>query len=340
MAKAKKNDETEELNKEVAAEAQEEMQEEIVEAQETDAEVAADEAEAVEATKDDSELDTSAKVTKAGPKSQKALNEAEAETERKEAAKLKAAQPVKAKQLQKVNPLKRHGKIYRSALELVDREKLYSLAEAIALAKATSKVKFDASLELHMNLGVDPKQADQMVRASVVLPSGTGKSIKIAVVAPEAKQAEAKKAGADTVGGDELIAKIEKGFLDFDMLISTPDFMPKLGKLAKVLGPKGLMPNPKSGSVTTDVARAVSEAKGGKVEFRIDKQAILHQAFGRVSFADTDLLANVSALVNAVMKAKPASAKGTYVTSMSIASSMGPGIKLDITEAIAATNVR
>ncbi len=220
---------------------------------------------------------------------------------------------------------------------MVDRTKLYELEEAIELAQKTSAVKFDASLELHMNLGVDPKQADQMVRATVVLPAGTGKSLRVAVLT-DTKQDEAKSAGADLVGAEDLMAKIEKGEINFDKLITTPDMMPKLSKLAKVLGPKGLMPNPKSGTVTADVAKAVTEAKAGKIEFRIDKQAIVHQIVGKVSFTKADLETNVKTLIDAVIKAKPSAAKGTYVTSMSMTTTMGPGIKLDVTKAIAAAN--
>ncbi len=280
------------------------------------------------------------RVTKAGPKSAKALAEAEAESERKDRAESAKAEAPKPKPTSKPNPLKRHGKNYRKASEMIDKTKRYELKEAIELAKKTSTVKFDASMELHLNLGVDPRQADQMVRASVVLPAGSGKTIRIAVIAPDNKQADAKKAGADSIGGDDLVAKIEKGFLEFDKLVATPDFMPKLGKLAKVLGPKGLMPNPKSGTVTNDVAKAVEEAKAGKVEFRIDKQAIIHQAFGKVSFKDEELFANVTAVIDAVMKAKPGSTKGTYVKGMSLTTTMGPSIKLDVTAAQAASNTR
>lgn len=276
------------------------------------------------------------KFTKAGKHSKKAVEEAEAEEARKaKAAEAKEEAPKeKPKVVHVPNMKKRHGKSYVESLAKVDRNQRYGLEEGLKLAKETRKVKFDASLELHFNLGVDPRQADQMVRASVALPHGTGKSVRIAVVADEAGVAAAKKAGADLAGGDDLIAKIEKGQLDFDKLIATPAMMPALGKLAKVLGPKGLMPNPKSGSVTADVATAVSEAKAGKVEFRIDKQAIVHQVIGKVSFTDAQLLDNAKEIINAVMKAKPSAAKGTYVKAISVASSMGPGIKLDVNSAI------
>lgn len=276
--------------------------------------------------------------TKAGKHSKKAVTEAEEEEARKaKAAEAKDAEPVRVEKVAVVhtpNMKKRHGKGYVASLEKVDRNNRYELAEGLKLAKETSNVKFDASLELHFNLGVDPRQADQMVRASVVLPHGTGKSIRIAVVADEAGVTAAKKAGADLAGGEELIAKIAKGEMNFDKLIATPAMMPALGKLAKVLGPKGLMPNPKSGSVTADVATAVSEAKAGKVEFRIDKQAIVHQVIGKVSFSDEQLLENAKEIVNAVMKAKPSAAKGTYVKAISVASSMGPGVKLDVNSVI------
>ncbi|HSX15083.1 MAG TPA: 50S ribosomal protein L1 [Candidatus Saccharimonadales bacterium] len=234
--------------------------------------------------------------------------------------------------------MKAHGKKYREAAKLIDAEQAYDLAEAIALAQKTSTAKFDASVELHINLGVDPKQADQMVRATVVLPAGTGKTQRVAVIAPTEKQAEAKKAGADLVGEDDLIALIEKGQIDFDVLVATPQVMTKIGKLAKVLGPKGLMPNPKSGTVTNNVAEAVSQSKAGRVEFRIDKQAIIHTAVGKVSFKPADLETNILTLINALMDAKPAAAKGTFVKRMTLTTTMGPGIHLNHTQALAAAN--
>ncbi len=286
----------------------------------------------------DTDNDADEKFTKAGKHSKKAVTEAEEEEARKaKAAEAKDEEPVRVEKIAVVhtpNMKKRHGKGYVASLQKVDRNNRYDLAEGLKLAKETSNVKFDASLELHFNLGVDPRQADQMVRASVVLPHGTGKSIRIAVVADDAGVAAAKKAGADLAGGEELIAKMAKGELNFDKLIATPAMMPALGKLAKVLGPKGLMPNPKSGSVTAHVATAVSEAKAGKVEFRIDKQAIVHQVIGKVSFSDEQLLENAKEVVNAVMKAKPSAAKGTYVKAISVASSMGPGVKLDVNSVI------
>jgi large subunit ribosomal protein L1 len=281
------------------------------------------------------------KVTKAGPRSRKALDEAEAEAERKAKAATKAteAEAPKPKPSQP-NPLKKHGKAYREAAKLVDRTQLYDLEAGLELAKQTVKVKFDPSIEMHFNLGVDPQHADQMVRSSVVLPAGTGKSLRVAVLTTGDKQAAAKAAGADVVGEADLIAQIEKGKLDFDRLIATPDVMPKLSKLAKILGPRGLMPNPKSGTVTADPAKAVKEAKAGKVEFRIDKQGIIHQVIGKASFSAADLLANAKALIDAIQKAKPAASKGTYVKAVTIASSMGPGIKLDPSKVVAVVSSR
>ncbi|HSX02593.1 MAG TPA: 50S ribosomal protein L1 [Candidatus Saccharimonadia bacterium] len=222
-----------------------------------------------------------------------------------------------------------HGKKYRAAAEQVDRTKLYGLAEALELAAKTATTKFDSSVELHVNLGVDVRQADQMVRASVVLPHGTGKTIRVAVFADGEAAEKAKAAGADLVGTDKLLADIEAGKLAFDMLIATPDKMATLGKVAKVLGPRGLMPNPKSGTVTPDAAKAVTEAKAGKVEFRTDKQAIVHQAVGKVSFKAADLRANAETFLSAILKAKPSAAKGTYVKAIAVTTSMGPGIKID-----------
>lgn len=278
------------------------------------------------------------RTTKAGKRSAKAQREADEEAARKDAAVNRAEEAPKPRIVQKPNPLKQHGKNYRAAKELVEVGKQYELAEAIALAKQTAKTKFDPTVELHVNLGVDPRQADQMVRSTVVLPAGTGKNLKVAVLAPADKHAAAKKAGADIVSDGDLIAKIEKGQLDFDVLVSTPDMMARLGKVAKVLGPRGLMPNPKSGTVTPNVAQAVEQAKAGRVEFRIDKQAIVHVAIGKASFDEAKLTDNAKAMIDAVMKAKPAATKGTYVKAMSLATSMGPGIKLDVQQAIAVAN--
>jgi large subunit ribosomal protein L1 len=277
-------------------------------------------------------------VTKAGKHSAKALREAEEEAKRLEAKESRAENEdePKPRVRQMPNPLHQHGKKYRKAAELIDKEKAYNLDEALALAKQTATTKFDASVELHINLGVDPRQADQMVRSTVVLPHGTGKTIRIAVYA-DGKQAEdAKAAGADIVGTSDLIEQIQAGKLNFDMLIATPAAMATLGKVAKILGPRGLMPNPKSGTVTPDVAKAVKEAKAGKVEFRIDKQAIVHQAIGKASFTPEQLLDNAKTFLSAILKAKPAAAKGTYVKALHASTSMGPGIKLDQAATISA----
>jgi large subunit ribosomal protein L1 len=292
------------------------------------AEDAADE-EAKQTAEDD------AKVAKAGKRSAKAVREAEEEEARQAAKDERAAaeeagdQEPKAPRRTLPNPLHQHGKKYRAAAEQVDRMKLYGLAEALELAAKTATTKFDSSVELHINLGIDPRQADQMVRASVVLPHGTGKTIRVAVFADGEAAEKAKAAGADLVGTTELLADIEAGKLNFDMLIATPDKMATLGKVAKVLGPRGLMPNPKSGTVTPDAAKAVTEAKAGKVEFRTDKQAIVHQAVGKVSFKAADLRANAETFLSAILKAKPSAAKGTYVKAIAVTTSMGPGIKVD-----------
>lgn len=278
-------------------------------------------------------------AAKAGKRSIKAQREADAEAIRKEKASEQTEEP-KKKVVQKPNPLKRHGKNYRSSVELVDKSKHYEIPEAVELLKKTSKVKFDATIELHMNLGVDPRQADQMVRSTAVLPAGTGKKLRIAVITGPDKLEEAKKAGADIISDGDLIEKIAKGEINFDTLIASPDMMPKLSKAAKVLGPKGLMPNPKSGTVTTNVGQAVEQSKAGRVEFRIDKQAIVHMAIGKVSFEQAKIEDNLKVAVDAVMKAKPSASKGTYVQAISVTSSMGPGIKLDVQKAIAASNVK
>ncbi len=329
MAKAKSTENQPEL---------EPVEQEIIEEIATEAAelVAEDVAAAVEPVE---ESDADVKFTKAGKHSKKAVEEAEAEAERKARVAEGNDEEDKPKAVQtKPNPLHMHGKNWRAASELIDRDKSYELVEAVTLAKQTSKVKFDASVELHVNLGVDPRQADQMIRGTLVLPEGTGKKIRVAVIAPADKHDAAKKAGADIVKDDSLLADIEAGKLDFDMLVATPDMMAKLGRVAKVLGPKGLMPNPKSGTVTADVAKAVAEAKAGRVEYRIDKQAIVHQAIGKVSFSEAQLLNNARTLINALLKAKPSSAKGTYVKAINLTTTMGPGIKLDVTSVIAEAN--
>ncbi len=223
------------------------------------------------------------------------------------------------------------GKKYTAASEQVEA-KPYALDQAVPLVKKIKFAKFDETVELHLRLGVDPKHADQMVRGTVVLPNGLGKSKKVLVIASGDKQREATEAGADIVGGDEIVAKIQaENWTDYDAVIATPDMMRSVGKLGKVLGPRGLMPNPKTGTVTVDVATAVKEVKAGKVEFRVDKTGVIHVPVGKVSFAADKLLENANTLLNAVVKAKPAAAKGKYVKSVTICSTMGPGVSLDVT---------
>ncbi len=274
------------------------------------------------------------KAAKAGKRSAKAQREAE-EAEHKPEAK---EEKVKPKVKHVPNMKKRYGKNYLAAKEMIEKGKFYELTEALELVKRTAKVKFDPSVEIHVNLGVDPRQADQMVRSTVVLPAGTGKTLRVAVLTSPDKSADAKSAGADIVSEGDLIDKIDKGQMDFDVLIATPDMMAKLGKVAKVLGPRGLMPNPKSGTVTANIKSAVEQAKAGKVEFRIDKQAIVHLAIGKASFDVAKLEDNAKAVIDAILKSKPSATKGTYVRAMSLTTSMGPGIKLDVQKAIAAAN--
>ena len=223
----------------------------------------------------------------------------------------------------------RVGKRFKKAKGLVEA-KPYKLEEAMPLIKKMATAKFDETVEVAMRLGVDPKHADQMVRGTVVLPHGLGKSKKVCVIASGEKLKEAEQAGAEHVGGDELVAKIQEGWLDFDALIATPDMMKSVGKLGKVLGPKGLMPNPKTGTVTFDLSNAVREIKAGKVEFRVDKTSIIHTPVGKASFTAEKLVENARTLIDSVVKAKPAAAKGRYVRSISISSTMGPGVSLDL----------
>jgi large subunit ribosomal protein L1 len=214
----------------------------------------------------------------------------------------------------------------------LDAEKLYDIGEALKTLRDTSSKKFDETVEIAMNLGVDPRHADQMVRGMVSLPSGTGKDMKVAVFAKDAKAAEALAAGADKVGADDLLEDMQAGNLDYDRVIATPDMMGVVGRLGKVLGPKGLMPNPKLGTVTMDVAQAVKDAKGGQVEFRVEKAGIIHSGIGKLSFSDDQLKANFDAFVDAIVKAKPSGSKGKYVRKISVTSTMGPGLKIDTTE--------
>ncbi len=228
-----------------------------------------------------------------------------------------------------------HGKRYKAALANVDRNKAYLVKDAVAMVKKNANAKFDETIELSINLGVDPRHADQMVRGVCKLPSGTGRSLRVAVFAKDAKAEEAKKAGADVVGADDLAAKIQAGEMDFDKVIATPDMMPLVGRLGKILGPKGMMPNPKVGTVTMDVAKAVADSKGGAVEFRVEKAGIIHAGVGKASFSEAALAQNVSAFLGAIMKAKPSGAKGAYMQNVTLSSTMGPGVKIDVSEATA-----
>ena len=221
------------------------------------------------------------------------------------------------------------SKGYRKAAELVDRAKLYTPTEAIKLAQQTNPVKFDATVEVAMRLGVDPRKADQMVRGVVNLPHGTGKTARVIVFAAGDKAAEAEAAGADEVGSDELVARIQGGWLDFDAAIATPDQMAKIGRIARILGPRGLMPNPKTGTVTMDVAKAVSDIKGGKITFKVDKHSNLHLIIGKASFTADQLVDNYAAVLDEVLRAKPSAAKGKYLRRVSVTTTMGPGIQID-----------
>ncbi len=224
------------------------------------------------------------------------------------------------------------GKKYKAAFEQIDRGRVYTVEEAIELAKKIAYAKFDETVEVDMHLGVDPRKADQMVRGTVVLPHGLGKDKRVVVIASADKVTEAREAGADEVGGDDIVARIKEGWLDFDALIATPDMMRAVGQLGKILGPRGLMPNPKTGTVTLEVGRAVRETKAGKIEFRVDKTGVIHAPVGKVSFDPERLVENARTLIDAVIRAKPSAAKGKYVKSATLSSTMGPGIRLNTAE--------
>ena len=280
-----------------------------------------------EVTEAPAEEATEEKATaKAGKRSAKAIAEAEekqAKEERK-AAHTEEAEKPKAPVKPARSRLERRGKNFKKVAEQIEKGKAYSLSEAVELAVKTNPVKFDATVEMHIRLNVDPRQADQNIRDNIVLPAGTGKSIRVAVFADVDDVAAAKKAGADIAAGDEFLQQLDKGTIDFDVLIATPAQMPKLGKYARVLGPKGLMPNPKSGTVTTDVAKAVKEAKAGKVEYRVDSTGIVHLGVGKVSFGSAKLLENAQAVVASIKSNKPSSLKGAYVRSVFVTTTMGP----------------
>lgn len=276
------------------------------------------------------------KLAKAGKRSEKAVKEAEAlaaKEERKAKGDTTPQGDAEAAAKQKQKPtrsrLERRGKNYRKVAELIEKGKAYNLKEALELATKTSVGKFDGTVELHINLNVDPKLADQNVRGTVSLPHGTGKTVRVAAFVASDQVEAAKKAGADIAGEEDLIAALDKEQMDFDVLISTPQLMPRLGKYARVLGPKGLMPNPKSGTVTANVAKAVKEAKAGKVEYRVDKQSIVHQGVGKVSFGPDKLYDNAKVFFDNLSANKPASIKGALIKSAVVSTTMGPGIKVD-----------
>lgn len=287
-----------------------------------------------QAEKEEKTEKAAAKAGKRSEKSQKETAEKIAKEERKAAGDTTPQEGAENKVKQKQNPtrsrLERRGKNYRKVAEQIEAKKAYTLKDALELATKTSVGKFDGTVELHVNLNVDPRQADQNLRGTVSLPHGTGKTVRVAVFAAAADAEKAKKAGADLAGEEEVIAKLDKEQLDFDVLISTPQNMPKLGKYARLLGPRGLMPNPKSGTVTASVAKAVEEAKAGRVEYRVDKQAIVHQGVGKVSFGGDKLLTNAKAFLENLTASKPASVKGALVKGVTVTTTMGPGIKVDI----------
>lgn len=274
------------------------------------------------------------KYAKSGKKSKKHIEEVKAEEERqarKAERKAEDEAPKKPKGAAPVTrpKIERRGRKYQEAAKLVEKGKTYALKDAVELAIKTNPAKFDASVEIHAKLGVDPRQADQNIRTTLVLPNGNGKEVRVAVFAPEDVCKKAKAAGADIAEDEEFLKKLEKGEINFDVLISTPQYMPKLGKFARVLGPKGLMPNPKAGTVTMDVEKAVKEAKAGKVEYRVDKQSIVHIGIGKVSFGANKIEENANAFFDSLKGQKPASLKGTYVKSVYITTTMGPSIEIE-----------
>ncbi len=281
------------------------------------------------------EAPKTAVTAKAGKRSNKALKEAE-EKQAKEERKQSDLDAVSTKPKPSVKParskLERKGKKFRDAAKLIDRSKDYSLSEALELAKKTNVAKFDASVELHLKLGVDPRQADQNIRGTVSLPAGSGKNVRVAVFADVDDVKKAEAAGADIAGSDDFLQQLDKEQINFDVLIATPQMMAKLGKYARMLGPKGLMPNPKSGTVTKDVATAVKEAKAGKVEYRVDSTGIIHLSIGKTNFKLQDLLSNADAVIAAIKAAKPASLKGGYIQTVYATTTMGPSIRINSNE--------
>lgn len=307
---------------------------EVVATEPQEVETKATEKLAVEVTE---EVKEEKKTAKAGKRSEKSLKEAEekaAKEERKATGDTTPQEGADAKVAQKQNPtrsrLERRGKNYRKAAEAVEKGKAYSLKEAVELAAKTNVGKFDGTIEIHVNLNVDPRQADQNLRGTVTLPHGTGKTVRVAAFVDANQVDAAKKAGADVAGEEAIIKMLDKQQLDFDVLVSTPQMMPKLGKYARVLGPRGLMPNPKSGTVSANPAKAIEEAKAGRVEYRVDKQSIVHLGVGKKSFSAANLYDNAKTFMDTLMASKPASVKGALVKSISVSSTMGPGVKVDI----------
>lgn len=324
--KTNKLDEAKESIKEKLAEVKEDIKENIDEAKENLAEVKEEIKEELEETKE--------VFAKAGKKSKKHLEEVKAEAERqarkleRKVAELAGQKPKGATPVTRPK-IERRGKKYQESAKLVEKGKTYSLKDAIELAIKSNPAKFDATVEIHTRLGVDPRQADQNIRTTLVLPNGNGKTIRVAVFAPLDVCKAAKTAGADIAEDEEFLKQLEKGTINFDVLIATPQYMPKLGKFARLLGPKGLMPNPKAGTVTMDIEKAVKEAKAGKVEYRVDKQSIVHIGVGKVSFGTDKLLENANAFFDSLKGQKPASLKGSYVKSVYITTTMGPSIQVE-----------
>jgi large subunit ribosomal protein L1 len=287
----------------------------------------------VEAELNAEEAEAEVNVAKAGKRSTKAIKEAEEKAEKEARKASDETEVAKPKPPVKVRSrLERQGKKFQQASKLVEKGKEYSIGQAMEIATQTSTTKFDSSVELHVRLGVDPRQADQNIRTTLILPAGTGKNVKVAVFAEDEDVVKAKKAGADIAGNEEFLLQLDKGVIDFDVLVATPAVMPKLGKYARTLGPKGLMPSPKSGTVSADVAKAVQEAKAGKVEYRVDSTGIVHLSIGKVSFGPDKLKDNAKAVFASIKSVKPASLKGSYVLSIYASTTMGPSIKITTTE--------
>lgn len=320
-------------NKELKDKA-EQIAEDIVEAADQTRAAVEDVVEGVEEAKEQVEEH----FAKAGKRSEKSVKAAEEEAERqarKEAGDTTpqdgAVANVEKGPAPKTRPLaERKGKAYKKVAAKVDKNKAYSLADGIKLATETATTKFDSTVEIHVRLGVDPKQADQNIRSTVVLPNGTGKTIRVAALVGEDMEADAKKAGADYAGEGEIMPMLEKENLDFDVLIATPQYMPKLGRFARLLGPRGLMPNPKAGTVSANPAQAIKEAKAGKVEYRVDKQGNVHLGIGKVSFGADKLVENANVFVSSLKAAKPTTLKGNYILSAAVSTTMGPGIKVNL----------